>query len=100
LLCFSPFPPGGSIGGSRVITPEVPFSFEDLTSDYIFYVQNSDLETAVKQDVFSFYISDGHTQTEAFNVEINIQVKQLITFIKCKHYDIDFDVGLRMFPSD
>ncbi|TKS77877.1 Extracellular matrix protein FRAS1 [Collichthys lucidus] len=64
---------GGSIGGSRIITPDVPFSVEDLTSDYIFYVQDSQHKTQAKQDIFSFYISDGHSQTEAFNVEIDIQ---------------------------
>lgn len=68
------YPPGGSIGGSRIVTPDVPFSVEDLTSDYIFYVQDSQHKTQAKQDIFSFYISDGHSQTEAFNVEIDIQV--------------------------
>lgn len=43
-------------------------------SDHVFYVQDSQKKTAAKQDVFSFYISDGHSQTEAFNIEINIQV--------------------------
>ncbi|KAM7415601.1 hypothetical protein PAMA_017903 [Pampus argenteus] len=62
---------GGSVGGSRVVTPDVPFSVEDLTSDHIFYVQQH--KARDKQDVFSFYISDGHSQTEAFNVEIDIQ---------------------------
>ncbi|KAF3695350.1 Extracellular matrix protein FRAS1 Precursor [Channa argus] len=64
---------GGSEGGSQVVTPEVPFSVEDLTSDYIFYVQDSHRKAQTKQDVFSFYISDGHSQTEAFHVEIDIQ---------------------------
>ncbi|TMS03411.1 Extracellular matrix protein FRAS1 [Larimichthys crocea] len=67
---------GGSIGGSRIVTPDVPFSVEDLTSDYIFYVQDSQHKTQAKQDIFSFYISDGHSQTEAFNVEIDIQSKE------------------------
>uniref|UniRef100_UPI0037E879D7 extracellular matrix organizing protein FRAS1 n=1 Tax=Semicossyphus pulcher TaxID=241346 RepID=UPI0037E879D7 len=62
---------GGSVGGSRVVSPDVPFSLEDLTSDHIFYVQDS--KARVKQDVFSFYISDGHSQTEAFNVQVDIQ---------------------------
>ncbi|KAG7214448.1 hypothetical protein INR49_026879 [Caranx melampygus] len=68
----SPRPPGGSVGGSRVVTPDVPFSMEDLTSDHIFYVQDGQQKAHTKQDVFSFYISDGHSQTEAFNVEIDI----------------------------
>ncbi|XP_074526804.1 extracellular matrix organizing protein FRAS1 [Halichoeres trimaculatus] len=62
---------GGSVGGARVVTPDVPFSLEDLTSDFIFYVQDG--KARVKQDVFSFYVSDGHSQTEAFNVEVDIQ---------------------------
>ncbi|KAM7019160.1 LOW QUALITY PROTEIN: extracellular matrix organizing protein FRAS1 [Tautogolabrus adspersus] len=65
---------GGSVGGSRVVTPDVPFSMEDLTSDLIFYVQDG--KARVKQDVFSFYISDGHSQTEAFNVEVDIQSEE------------------------
>ncbi|KAG7490496.1 extracellular matrix FRAS1 [Solea senegalensis] len=64
---------GGSIGGSRVITPDVPFTVDDLTSDHIFYVQDSERKATAESDVFSFYVSDGHSQTEAFNVEIDIQ---------------------------
>ncbi|XP_030272850.1 extracellular matrix organizing protein FRAS1 isoform X1 [Sparus aurata] len=67
---------GGSVGGSRVVTPDAPFSVDDLTSDHIFYVQDSQHKTQAKQDVFSFYISDGHSQTEAFNIEIDIQQSQ------------------------
>lgn len=67
-------PPGGSVGGSRVVTPDAPFSVDDLTSDHIFYVQDSQHKTQAKQDIFSFYISDGYSQTEAFNIEIDIQV--------------------------
>ncbi|KAA8592453.1 hypothetical protein FQN60_017908, partial [Etheostoma spectabile] len=67
---------GGSVGGSRVITSDVPFSVEDLMSDYIFYVQDSSHKAPAEQDTFSFYISDGHSQTEAFNVEIDIQSKE------------------------
>ncbi|XP_071779938.2 extracellular matrix organizing protein FRAS1 [Centroberyx gerrardi] len=67
---------GGSVGGSRVVTPDSPFSVEDLTSDHIFYVQDGQQDARDEQDVFSFYISDGHSQTEAFNVEINIQSKE------------------------
>lgn len=62
-----------AIGQSRVISPEVPFSIEDLTSDHIFYVQNI-RQANIRQDVFSFYISDGSSQTEAFDITIDIQV--------------------------
>ncbi|XP_036955362.1 extracellular matrix protein FRAS1 isoform X2 [Acanthopagrus latus] len=67
---------GGSVGGSRVVTPDAPFTVDDLTSDHIFYVLDSQHKTLAKQDVFSFYISDGHSQTEAFNVEIDIQSQE------------------------
>uniref|UniRef100_A0A672YI55 VWFC domain-containing protein n=1 Tax=Sphaeramia orbicularis TaxID=375764 RepID=A0A672YI55_9TELE len=63
----------GSVGGSRVVTPDAPFSVDDLTSDHIFYVQDGQRKAQAQQDVFSFYISDGHSQTEAFDVEIDIQ---------------------------
>lgn len=62
-----------AIGGSRVITPDIPFTIEDLTSDHIFYVQNN-RQANIRQDVFSFYISDGSSQTEAFDITIDIQV--------------------------
>ncbi|CAJ1069789.1 extracellular matrix protein FRAS1 [Xyrichtys novacula] len=61
----------GSVGGSQVVTSEIPFSMEDLAANQIFYVQDS--EAQVKQDIFSFYISNGHSQTETFNVEVHIQ---------------------------
>lgn len=57
-----------------MVTPDAPFSVDDLTSDRIFYVQDSQHKAQATRDVFSFYISDGHSQTEAFNVEIDIQV--------------------------
>ncbi|XP_035766601.1 extracellular matrix protein FRAS1 [Neolamprologus brichardi] len=64
---------GSSVGGSHVVTPDVPFSVEDLTSGHISYVQESQLTPQTKQDIFSVYISDGLSQTEAFSVEIDIQ---------------------------
>lgn len=80
--CWKTFPEGpssapstgGSAGGSRVVTPDSPFSVEDMSSDSIFYVQDGQRNTQASKDVFSFYISDGHSQTEAFSVEIDIQV--------------------------
>ncbi|XP_061672611.1 extracellular matrix protein FRAS1 isoform X3 [Syngnathoides biaculeatus] len=65
---------GGSVGGSEAVTPEIPFSVEDLMSDHIFYVQRRG--QPAQQDTFSFYVSDGNSQTEAFNVNIDIQGKQ------------------------
>lgn len=67
-------PTGGSAGGARVVTPDSPFSVEDMTSDSIFYVQDGRLKAPASRDAFSFYISDGHSQTEAVSVEIDIQV--------------------------
>ncbi|KAG7278005.1 hypothetical protein CRUP_020321, partial [Coryphaenoides rupestris] len=61
----------GGAAGSRVITPDKPFSLDDLTADLIFYVQEG--AGHAQEDIFSFYVSDGHRQTEAFNVEIDIQ---------------------------
>uniref|UniRef100_A0A8B9K9Q3 Fraser extracellular matrix complex subunit 1 n=1 Tax=Astyanax mexicanus TaxID=7994 RepID=A0A8B9K9Q3_ASTMX len=60
------------VGGARVISPDVPFTMEDLTLDHIFYVQNVH-QVNVHQDVISFYVSDGTSQTEAFDVTIDIQ---------------------------
>lgn len=61
-------------GGPQVVTPDVPFSVDDLASDHVFYVQ----EAPARRDVFSFYVSDGQSQTEAFDVEIHIQVRRLL----------------------
>ncbi|XP_042177181.1 extracellular matrix organizing protein FRAS1-like [Oncorhynchus tshawytscha] len=68
----------GLMGGSNtlIISPEVPFSVDDLTTDHIFYVQNVQNTEHHYQDTFSFYISDGSSQTEAFNVQIDIQSKE------------------------
>ena len=70
-------PPPGGAAGSQVITPDEPFSLYDLTSDLIFYVQEAGGHA--RQDIFSLYVSDGHRQTEAFNVEIDIQVLTIIS---------------------
>uniref|UniRef100_A0A8D0CH89 Fraser extracellular matrix complex subunit 1 n=1 Tax=Scleropages formosus TaxID=113540 RepID=A0A8D0CH89_SCLFO len=64
---------GGETGGSRVITHAVPFSVEDLMSGHIVYVQNVLQKQKHYQDTFSFYISDGTSETEAFNIYIDIQ---------------------------
>uniref|UniRef100_A0A3Q2PFS0 Fraser extracellular matrix complex subunit 1 n=1 Tax=Fundulus heteroclitus TaxID=8078 RepID=A0A3Q2PFS0_FUNHE len=69
------------VGGSRIVTPAAPFSVEDLVSDHIFYVQDSQRQPEASQDVFSFYISDGYSQTEAFTVEINIQLTVSVSSI-------------------
>uniref|UniRef100_H3DH31 Fraser extracellular matrix complex subunit 1 n=1 Tax=Tetraodon nigroviridis TaxID=99883 RepID=H3DH31_TETNG len=53
-----------------------PFSVEDMTSDSIFYVQDAGRKAQASQDIFSLYISNGHSQTEAFSVEIHIQGKE------------------------
>ncbi|XP_046872768.1 extracellular matrix protein FRAS1 isoform X2 [Hypomesus transpacificus] len=65
---------GGSQGGARVITPEGPFSVEELTSDSIFYVQ--DAQQSAPQDSVTFYISDGSSQTEAFSILMDIQSQE------------------------
>lgn len=81
------YPPADSVGGSRVVTPDSPFSVEDMTSDSIFYVQDAGRKAQASQDVFSLYISNGHSQTEAFSVEIHIQVNNqpswLILLFQC-----------------
>ncbi|KAM6954491.1 extracellular matrix organizing protein FRAS1 [Aplochiton taeniatus] len=71
---------GSRGGGSGVVVgPDGPFTVDDLTSDHIFYVQNLVLDHKAQpdahQDVVSFYISDGSSQTEAFQVNIDIQSK-------------------------
>ncbi|XP_072289092.1 extracellular matrix organizing protein FRAS1, partial [Eucyclogobius newberryi] len=65
--------PGGSVGGARVVTPDAPFSVDDLVHRRIFYVQDKEYKTPEQKDVFSFYISNGQSQTEAFSVEINVK---------------------------
>ncbi|KAK7933746.1 hypothetical protein WMY93_004642 [Mugilogobius chulae] len=67
--------PGGSVGGSRVVTPDSPFSLDDLVHEHIFYVQDKKYKTQEQKDVFTFYISNGQSQTEAFTVDIDIQSK-------------------------
>uniref|UniRef100_A0AAX7TTD3 VWFC domain-containing protein n=1 Tax=Astatotilapia calliptera TaxID=8154 RepID=A0AAX7TTD3_ASTCA len=42
----------------------------------IFWSVESQLKPQTKQDIFSVYISDGLSQTEAFSVEIDIQSKE------------------------
>lgn len=80
----------GSSGEAQIINPDVPFSIEDLTSDHIFYVQNVH-QANVHQDVFSFYISDGSSQTEAFDVTIDIQV---VYIFSSRFSDVQWTVTL------
>ncbi|XP_029959982.1 extracellular matrix organizing protein FRAS1 [Salarias fasciatus] len=64
---------GSSVGGSRLVTSDAPFSLEDLASNHIFYVQDGGRRPAAERDAFSLYVSDGTSRTEAFTVEIHIQ---------------------------
>ncbi|XP_066568203.1 extracellular matrix organizing protein FRAS1 isoform X2 [Amia ocellicauda] len=66
---------GGVSGSGQIVTPDIPFSVEDIISDNIFYVQSIHHTAEHFQDSFSFYISDGSSQTEAFNINIDIQSK-------------------------
>ncbi|KAG2466459.1 FRAS1 protein, partial [Polypterus senegalus] len=63
-------------GGSSVkISPDVAFSFEDVISNHVYYVQNLHKDVEYHQDSFTFYITDGLSQTESFNINIDIQNK-------------------------
>lgn len=69
-----------------MVTPDTPFSVDDLTSDSIFYVQNGQAKgQAALKDVVGFYVSDGQSQTEAFNVEIDIQVDPVDRSFKIRY---------------
>uniref|UniRef100_A0A3Q2DG67 Fraser extracellular matrix complex subunit 1 n=1 Tax=Cyprinodon variegatus TaxID=28743 RepID=A0A3Q2DG67_CYPVA len=92
------------VGGSHIVAPNVPFSVEDLVSDHIFYVQNHQKPQA-NRDVFSLYISDGYSQTEAFTVEIEIQVGKLTVSVSSIHVEENSGVvitnsSLSVFDED
>ena len=55
--CNVLLPPPGGAAASRVITPDLPFSLEDLASDRMFYVQEAGGHS--EQDIFSLYVSAG-----------------------------------------
>lgn len=57
------------------VTPDVVFSLEDIISNNIYYVQSVHQTVEHLQDSFSFYITDGSSQTEAFTIDIDIRVQ-------------------------
>ncbi|MGH0181185.1 UNVERIFIED_CONTAM: hypothetical protein FKN15_006840 [Acipenser sinensis] len=65
----------GKSGGAVTVTPDVVFSLEDIISNNIYYVQSVHQTVEHLRDSFSFYITDGSSQTEAFTIDIDIRSK-------------------------
>ncbi|XP_041084402.1 extracellular matrix organizing protein FRAS1-like isoform X2 [Polyodon spathula] len=65
----------GRAGAAVTVTPDVVFSLEDIISNNIYYVQSVHQTVEHYRDSFSFYITDGSSQTEAFTIDIDIRSK-------------------------
>ncbi|XP_015220286.2 extracellular matrix organizing protein FRAS1 [Lepisosteus oculatus] len=85
----------GEISGSpEIINSDVPFSVEDILSNRMFYIQSIHKSDEHFQDSFSFYISDGYSQTEAFTININIQGKDKPPIISKNNINLEVASGV------
>lgn len=90
-------------------TTDASFPLQDVLENSIYYFQSVHESIEPTSDVFSFYVSDGFSQSEVQSINITIQVRQLPepspftqTLLKGKLYSFLFSMwegDLREIPS-
>lgn len=97
IFCFA----GESFGpqSESAGTTDASFSLQDVLEKRIYYFQSVHESIEPTSDVFSFYVSDGFSQSEVQSINITIQVWQLPepspftqTLVKGKPYSFLFNM--------
>lgn len=57
------------------MTTDASFSIQDVLENNIYYFQSVHESIEPTSDVFSFYVSDGFSQSEVHSINITIQVR-------------------------
>lgn len=57
------------------MTTDASFSIQDILESSIYYFQSVHESIEPTSDVFSFYVSDGFSQSEVHSMNITIQVR-------------------------
>uniref|UniRef100_A0A803XZT8 Calx-beta domain-containing protein n=1 Tax=Meleagris gallopavo TaxID=9103 RepID=A0A803XZT8_MELGA len=64
---------GESFGPQSAVTTDASFSIQDVLENSIYYFQSVHESIEPTSDVFSFYVSDGFSQSEVHSINITIQ---------------------------
>uniref|UniRef100_A0A8C9EKS7 Calx-beta domain-containing protein n=1 Tax=Pavo cristatus TaxID=9049 RepID=A0A8C9EKS7_PAVCR len=64
---------GESFGPQSAVTTDASFSIQDVLENNIYYFQSVHESIEPTSDVFSFYVSDGFSQSEVHSINITIQ---------------------------
>lgn len=70
-FCFA----GETFGPQSAVTTDASFSIQDVLENNIYYFQSVHESIEPTSDVFSFYVSDGFSQSEVHSINITIQVR-------------------------
>ncbi|XP_031463336.1 extracellular matrix protein FRAS1 [Phasianus colchicus] len=64
---------GESLGPQSAVTTDASFSIQDVLENSIYYFQSVHESIEPTSDVFSFYVSDGFSQSEVHSINITIK---------------------------
>ncbi|OXB58880.1 hypothetical protein ASZ78_012724 [Callipepla squamata] len=64
---------GESFGPQSAVTTDASFSIQDVLENSVYYFQSVHESIEPTSDVFSFYVSDGFSQSEVHSINISIQ---------------------------
>lgn len=71
------------------MTTDASFSIQDVLENNIYYFQSVHESIEPTSDVFSFYVSDGFSQSEVHSINITIQVRLCFLAARALSFHID-----------
>lgn len=82
---------GESFGpqSESAVTADASFSLQDVLENSIYYFQSVHESIEPTSDVFSFYVSDGFSQSELQSINITIQVRLCSLAARALSFHID-----------
>lgn len=75
--------------GESAVTADASFSLQDVLENSINYFQSVHESIEPTSDVFSFYVSDGFSQTEVQSINITIQVRLCSLAARALSFHVD-----------
>jgi len=71
------------------VTTDASFSIQDVLENNIYYFQSVHESIEPTSDVFSFYVSDGFSQSEVHSINITIQVRLCFLAARALSFHVD-----------
>lgn len=78
---------GRQFGPEGTTSSDLSFSVQDVLENHIYYFQSVHESIEPSMDTFSFYVSDGFSQSESSSVNITIEVTEFMNamYLFIKH---------------